>query len=79
MECDRAAGLLSRLVDGTLGPLARFRMSRHVAGCDACAAQVEELRAMQRSARTCRITALRRIWQRESAQPWSARHSPPPR
>jgi anti-sigma factor RsiW len=52
MECDRAAGLLSRLVDGTLGPLARFRMSRHVAGCDACAAQVEELRAMQAAIRT---------------------------
>jgi anti-sigma factor RsiW len=52
MECDRAAGMLSGLVDGALGPLARLRVSRHVAGCNACAAKLEELRAMQAAIRT---------------------------
>jgi anti-sigma factor RsiW len=47
MECDRAAGLLSGLVDSALGPFARLRVTRHVAGCDACAVKLEELRAMQ--------------------------------
>jgi anti-sigma factor RsiW len=37
MECDRTTGLLSPLVDSALGPLARWRVRRHVAGCDACA------------------------------------------
>ena len=31
MECDRAAGLLSGLVDRALGPFARLRVNRHVA------------------------------------------------
>jgi anti-sigma factor RsiW len=52
MECDRAGGLLSGLVDNALRPLARLRVSRHVAGCDACATKVEELRAMQAAVRT---------------------------
>ena len=52
MECERAGGLLSGLVDNALRPLARFRVSRHVAGCDACAAKLEELRAMQAAIRT---------------------------
>ena len=52
MECDRAGGLLSGLVDSALGPLARLRVNRHVAGCDACAARLEELRAMQAAIRT---------------------------
>src|SRR5271166_2277484 len=52
MECDRAGGLLSGLVDNALRPLARFRVNRHVAGCDACAARLEELRAMQAAIRT---------------------------
>ena len=33
----------------------------------------------RRSARTCRIIALRRVWPRGSARPWSARHCPPSR
>jgi anti-sigma factor RsiW len=52
MECDRASVLLSGLIDRALGPIARLRVTRHVAGCDACAAKVEELRAMQAAIRT---------------------------
>ena len=52
MECDRATGLLSGLIDSALGPIARLRVHRHVAGCDACAAKLEELRAMQSAIRT---------------------------
>jgi anti-sigma factor RsiW len=52
MECNRAAGLLSGLLDVALGPFARLRVSRHVAGCDGCAAKLEELRAMQAAIRT---------------------------
>ena len=52
MECDRAGGLLSGLIDNALRPFARFRVSRHVAGCEGCAARLEELRAMQAAIRT---------------------------
>ncbi len=52
MECDRSGGLLSGLVDNALRPLARLRVSRHIAGCEACAGKVEELRAMQAAVRT---------------------------
>jgi anti-sigma factor RsiW len=44
--------LLSGLIDRALGPNARFRVQRHVAGCDACVARLEELRAMQAAMRT---------------------------
>ncbi|MEJ0018796.1 MAG: anti-sigma factor [Acetobacteraceae bacterium] len=47
MECERAAMLLSGLVDRALGPLARLRVQRHVARCHACAGRLEELRAMR--------------------------------
>jgi anti-sigma factor RsiW len=52
MECDRAGGQLSWLMDNALRLLARFRVSRHVAGCAVCAARLEELRAMQAAIRT---------------------------
>ena len=52
MDCDRAAGLLSPLLDAALGPFARRRVSRHVARCSGCAARLEELRAMQTAIRT---------------------------
>lgn len=52
MECDRATGLLSPLVDSALGPIARWQVRRHVAGCDACAEKLEELRAMRAAIRT---------------------------
>jgi len=52
MRCDRAGGLLGGLIDNVLGPLARLRVSRHVAGCNDCAARLEELRAMQAVIRT---------------------------
>jgi anti-sigma factor RsiW len=47
MDCERAAVLLSGGVDSALGPIARFRMYRYAAGCNACASKLEELRAMQ--------------------------------
>ena len=52
MECDRATGLLSPLVDSALGPFTRWRVRRHVAGCTDCADKLEELRAMQSAIRT---------------------------
>jgi anti-sigma factor RsiW len=52
MECERATTLLSALIDSALGPVARLRVHRHIAGCGACAARVEELRAMQAALRT---------------------------
>ena len=51
MECERATLLLSRLIDSALGPIARFRVHRHVAGCNACATKLEELRAIAAAAR----------------------------
>ena len=52
MECERATVLLSGMIDSALGPIARFRVHRHVTGCNACAAKLEELRAMQSAIRT---------------------------
>jgi anti-sigma factor RsiW len=52
MECERATMLLSGLIDSALGPWRRFRVNRHVAGCAACTARLEELRAMQVAIRT---------------------------
>jgi len=52
MDCDRATPLLPRLIDRAVGPLARFRLTRHVATCADCAAKLEELRAMQAAIRT---------------------------
>ncbi len=52
MECERATTLLSGLIDSALGPISRLRVNHHVAGCGACAARLEELRAMQAALRT---------------------------
>jgi anti-sigma factor RsiW len=52
MVCERTTVLLSGMIDSALGPIARFRVHRHVAGCTACAAKLEELRAMQSAIRT---------------------------
>jgi anti-sigma factor RsiW len=52
MECDRATGLLSPLVDSALGLFTRWRVRRHVAGCTDCADKLEELHAMQSAIRT---------------------------
>jgi anti-sigma factor RsiW len=52
MECNRATVMLSGLIDSALGPIARLRVSHHVAGCNDCAARLEELRAMQSAMRT---------------------------
>ena len=54
MECERTTVLLSGMIDSALGPIARFRVHRHVTGCNACAAKLEELRAMQSAIRTKR-------------------------
>jgi anti-sigma factor RsiW len=51
MECERATVQLSGMIDSALGPIARFRVHRHVTGCNACAAKLEELRAMQSAIR----------------------------
>ena len=52
MECEPATVLLSGMIDSALNPIARFRVHRHVAGCKACAAKLEELRVMQSAIRT---------------------------
>ena len=52
MDCEHTAPLLSGLVDGALGPLARFRVHRHIASCGTCATRLEEMRAMQAVIRT---------------------------
>ena len=52
MECRRADGLLSGLIDHELWPLSRLRVTRHLARCAACAGKVEELRAVQAAIRT---------------------------
>jgi anti-sigma factor RsiW len=52
MECERATAHLSPMLDGALGPMRRFLLSRHVADCATCAAKLEELRAVQAAIRT---------------------------
>jgi anti-sigma factor RsiW len=52
MECEPTTVLLSGMIDSALGPIARFRVHRHVSGCTTCAARLEELRAMQSAIRT---------------------------
>jgi anti-sigma factor RsiW len=52
MDCDRARPLVPQLLDGALGPLRRLFVTRHVAHCSACAAQLEELQSMQAVIRT---------------------------
>ena len=51
MQCDRARPLLPQLVDGALGPLRRWLVTRHLARCAACAAQLEELHTMRAALR----------------------------
>lgn len=52
MGCDRIRPLLPLLADRALGPLRRWTVSRHVARCEACAIQLEELEAMRTALRT---------------------------
>ncbi len=51
MQCDRARRLLPQLIDGALGPLRRLFVTRHVAHCAACSAQLEDLQSMQAAIR----------------------------
>ena len=52
MQCDRARPLLAQLIDGALGPLRRLFVTRHLAHCAACSAQLEELQSMQAAIRS---------------------------
>ncbi len=52
MECDRAAAWLPLLVDRALPVWRRLRLSRHVAGCPACAGRLEELQHIHTAMRT---------------------------
>jgi len=52
MACDRIRPLLPQLADRALGPLRRLTVTRHVAHCASCAAQLEELEAMRTALRT---------------------------
>jgi anti-sigma factor RsiW len=52
MAHDRYRRLLPLLSDRALGPLRRFLVTRHVARCAACAAELEELEAMRTALRT---------------------------
>lgn len=51
MECDRARPLLPALADRALAPPRRWLVARHAAHCPRCAAQLEELLAMQAAIR----------------------------
>jgi anti-sigma factor RsiW len=52
MQCDRARRLLPQLIDGALGSLRRLFVTRHLAHCAACSAQLEELQSMQAAIRS---------------------------
>jgi anti-sigma factor RsiW len=52
MQCDRARPLLPQLIDGALGLLRRLFVTRHLAHCAACSAQLEELQSMQATIRS---------------------------
>ena len=47
MQCDRARHVLPQLIDGALGPMRRWFLTRHLAHCAACSALLEEQRSMQ--------------------------------
>jgi anti-sigma factor RsiW len=52
MQCDRARPLLPQLIDGALGPMRRLFVTRHLAHCAGCSAQLEELQSMQAAIRS---------------------------
>ncbi len=52
MQCDRARRLLPQSIDGALGPLRRWFVTRHLAHCAACSAQLEDLQSMQAAIRS---------------------------
>jgi anti-sigma factor RsiW len=52
MQCDRARRLLPQLIDEALGPLRRWFITRHVAHCAGCSAQLEDLQSMQAALRS---------------------------
>lgn len=52
MACDRVRPLLPRLADGALHQPRRFLTERHVSGCPACAAKLDELQSVRTMLRT---------------------------
>jgi anti-sigma factor RsiW len=52
MQCDRARQLLPQLIDGAAGPMRRWLVTRHVAHCAGCSAQLEEMQSMQAAIRS---------------------------
>jgi anti-sigma factor RsiW len=52
MQCDRARQVLPQLIDGALGPMRRWFVTRHLAHCAACSAQLEDLQSMQAAIRS---------------------------
>jgi anti-sigma factor RsiW len=52
MQCDHARRLLPQLIDGAMGPLRRLFVTRHLAHCAGCSAQLEELQSMQAAIRS---------------------------
>ncbi len=52
MQCERARRLLPQLIDGALGPVRRSFITRHVATCPGCAAQLDDLQSMQAALRS---------------------------
>ena len=52
MQCDRTRPLLPQLIDGALGPMRRWFVTRHLAHCAACSAQLEDLQSMQAAIRS---------------------------
>jgi anti-sigma factor RsiW len=52
VQCDRARPLLPQLIDGALGPLRRIFVTRHLAHCADCSAQLEDLQGMQAAIRS---------------------------
>jgi anti-sigma factor RsiW len=52
MNHDRAQALLPAYVDGQIGPLRRFLLTRHIARCPRCLAALEAMQAMRTALRT---------------------------
>jgi anti-sigma factor RsiW len=44
LVCQEAVDLVSDYLDGSLSRRARRRLEKHLAGCDACGAYVEQIR-----------------------------------
>ena len=52
MNHDRAKTLLPAYADRWIGPVRRFFLHRHIAGCPSCLAELEAIQAMRTTLRT---------------------------